>query len=376
MTAATPRTGQLARYFLELGTTGFGGPIALVARMHRDLVVDRAWITPDEYRDGLAVAQLAPGPLAAQLAMYIGWIGGGARGAALIGAAFILPSLIMVIALSLLYVRFGGMSWMTGAFYGVGAAVIGIIARGAYGLARKTLERDRLLWVIFLINTVMTVVMQAELFSLVAASGIVCVLLRSRPIPALQTPLLVAPLISIVAVDTALGINTQLLLFFAKASLVVFGSGLAVVPFLYGGVVQAHHWLTEQQFLDAVAVSMITPGPVVITVSFIGYLVSGPLGAAAAAIGMFVPVYLTVIIIAPYYGSLRAHEPVRQFVLGVTAAATGAIAGAAIILGQRAITDAPTALLALAVIAVPAMKLRVPEPLLICAAGIVGILLR
>jgi chromate transporter len=161
--------------------------------------------------------------------------------------------------------------------------------------------------------------------------------------------------------------------FFTEAGAFVFGSGLAIVPFLYGGVVQRYGWLTDRQFLDAVAVAMLTPGPVVITVAFIGYLVAGQVGAALAALGVFLPVYLFVVIPYPWFDRWSGNPQVRAFVDGVTAAATGAIAGACVVLARRAIVDVPTALVALAAFAI-AWRFRMPEPVLIAGAAAVGFL--
>jgi chromate transporter len=154
----------------------------------------------------------------------------------------------------------------------------------------------------------------------------------------------------------------------------VFGSGLAVVPFLYGGVVQGHHWLTEKQFVDAVAVAMITPGPVVITVAFIGYLVAGVAGSCAAALGIFLPVYLVVVLLAPSYKQWATNPQLNAFVRGVTAAATGAIAGAVIVLARRSVYDIPTLVIAIVSLAV-LFRWKVPEPALIAGAAIAGLLL-
>jgi chromate transporter len=169
------------------------------------------------------------------------------------------------------------------------------------------------------------------------------------------------------------GVLLDLLWFFTKAGAFVFGSGLAIVPFLYGGVVQEHHWLNDQQFLDAVAVAMITPGPVVITVAFIGYLVAGLCGAVAAGIGVFLPVYLFVVIPYPWFDKWSANSQVRAFVKGVTAAAAGAIAGACFVLGRRAVIDLPTAALAAGTLLLLS-RFKIPEPILIVAAGLIGIL--
>src|SRR5215216_4394458 len=284
---ARPAAGtlwQLTAYFLKLGTIGFGGPVALVGYMQRDLVERHHWIDDEEYKLGLALAQIMPGPLAAQLAMAIGYFAHGVLGATLVGLAFVLPSFLMVLALSMLYVAFGGLWWMQAVFYGVSAAVIGIIAIAAYKLARKVNGQDPLLWGIFAVLFVVTAVAQAELAEFFLVAGLLVLLvkapprwLRDRvPVFGVVPGILALPLLAAAAViGASSNVLWEILLFFTKAGAFVFGSGLAIVPFLYEGIVQGHHWLTEQQFLDAVAIAMITPGPVVITVAFIGYLVAG-----------------------------------------------------------------------------------------------------
>jgi len=374
-------------YFLRLGTFGFGGPIALAGYMQRDLVERRRWIAKRDYVQGLALAQLAPGPLAAQLAMYLGWVKAGVRGATLVSAAFILPSFLMVLALSAAYVRFGGIGWMQSVFYGVGAAVIAIIGRSAVKLIKLTLARDRLLWAVFAVSTIATAWTESEIVWLFLGSGVLVLLVRapprlSPPAPSalVLPPSLLGGLLSASAPAALTAASWPLLgrvaAYFAEAGSFVFGSGLAIVPFLHGGVVNQFHWLTERQFLDAVAVAMITPGPVVITVAFIGYLVAGPAGALAAAIGVFLPCYLFVIIPAPYFRRFADDRRVKAFVDGVTAAATGAIAGAAFVLGRRALIDLPAVLIALATWFVFSRFKKLPEPLVIAAAGLVGLILR
>jgi chromate transporter len=374
-------------YFLRLGTLGFGGPIALAGYMQRDLVERRRWISKEDYLQGLALAQLAPGPLAAQLAMYLGWVKARVRGATLVSAAFILPSFLMVMALSAFYVRYDGLPWMQRAFYGIGAAVITIIARSALKLVKMTLARDRVLWLVFLVSAVTTAWTETEIVWLFLASGVVVLLVRAPPkvsasaAAALVGPGAVSALLATVPSAAVLSAPSwpllgRLALYFAEAGACVFGSGLAIVPFLHGGVVNQYHWLTERQFLDAVAVAMITPGPVVITVAFIGYLVAGPFGATAAAVGVFLPCYLFVIIPAPYFRRFSGNCRVKAFVDGVSAAATGAIAGAAFVLGRRALTDIPAVALALATWFVFSRFKKVPEPLVIIAAGALGLILR
>jgi len=359
-------------YFLWLGTVGFGGPIALAGHMQQDLVDERGWISKADYLEGLALAQLAPGPLAAQLAIYLGYLRAGILGATAVGIAFVLPSFLMVLALSAAYVRFGGLSWMQGMFYGIGAAVIGIIARSAFKLTKLTLGKDRLLWGIFVILAVSTAWTSREIIWLFLLSGVVVVMIKAPPsLAPARTMLPGFFALGVAGTDNQL---LQIFLYFAKAGLFVFGSGLAVVPFLYGGAVQEHHWITDHQFLDAVAVAMITPGPVVITVAFIGYLVAGVPGAVAAALGIFLPLYLVVVLLAPSYKRWAKNPQLNAFVRGVTAAATGAIAGAVIVLARRSVYDVPTLLICGISLAV-LFRWKVPEPLLIACAAVAGLVL-
>lgn len=361
MADAEPSLAAFVAYFLRLGTFGFGGPIALAGYMQRDLVEERQWVTKDEYVKGLALAQLAPGPLAAQLAIYLGWTRAGVLGATLVGLAFVLPSFLMVIAISVAYVRFGGLAWMRSAFYGIGAAVIAIILRSAVKLVRMTVGDDVLLWAILAVNAVATAMFETEAVSLIVGCGVATLLVQVGKVRARGTLSLAPP--------------AALFWFFTKAGAVVFGSGLAIVPFLYGGVVREHGWLTDQQFIDAVAVAMITPGPVVITVAFIGYLAHGFDGAALAALGVFLPCWLFVVIPAPFYSRFSGNPQLKAFVRGVTAAATGAIGGAVFVLAHRAIVDIPTVLIFAATLACVVWLKRVPEPVLILIVGVASILL-
>jgi chromate transporter len=375
-----PGRWAFSAYFLRLGATGFGGPIALAGAMRQDLVERRRWTSRQDYLDGLALAQLAPGPLAAQLAMYLGYVHGGVTGATLVGTAFVAPSLVLVWLLSMAYVRYGGLPWMQALFYGMGAAVIGVIVRSAAGLARSTLGRDPLSWSIFVVLALATAWTGREDVWLVLAAGVAALAAqRRRPdtVPAVSTLVVAAP--SAAAAAAAASVvpvsALQLFWFFMKAGAFVFGSGLAIVPFLHGEVVQGRGWLDERQFLDAVAVAMITPGPVVITVAFIGYLLAGTPGLLASALGVFLPVYVFVVLPAPWFRRHAAHPALKAFVQGVTAAATGAIAGAAFVLARRAIVDPWTAALALGTLAVLS-RFRLSPLVPIGAAAAVGLWLR
>jgi len=372
--------GDLALYFLRLGTLGFGGPIALAGHMQKDLVDECHWFSKEDYLEGLAFSQLSPGPLAAQLAMYLGWLRAGTLGATTIGIAFILPSFLMVLALAALYVHFGSLSWIQGMFYGIGAAVIAIIVRSAIKLVRTTVGKDWLLWTIFAVLAIATAWTESEIVWLFVLCGLIAMLVKAPPArPVRATPLMllggINPLLSGIHGVAAVATVGALFLFFLKAGAFVFGSGLAIVPFLYGGVVVKFHWLTERQFVDAVAVAMITPGPVVITAGFIGYLVAGPLGALAAAWAVFAPPYFIVLFGAPYYRRFAQNRQVKAFVQGVTAAAVGAIAGAAYILARRSLIDVPTVTIGLVTLGILMLTKKVPEPVVILAAGAVGVLL-
>ena len=378
---------ELVRYFLKLGTIGFGGPAALVGFMRRDLVEERQLVDESTYNLSIALAQIMPGPLAAQTAMAIGYFRGGVLGATLVGAAFILPSFLMVVALGAVHVAFGGMSWMQAMFYGVGPAVIAIITVAAHRLARGTNKRDLLLWTVFVVMFAVTAWTGTELAPLFIVAGLVVLLGRAWPgyVRALIFSIAgVAAVLLIAGVEYALDVShdatgrqpllLQMLVFFTKAGSFVFGSGLAIVPFLEQGVVHDFGWLDEQRFLDAVAVALITPGPVVITVAFIGYLVAGLAGATVAAIGIFLPVYFFTIVPAPWFRRHRNDLQLRAFAAGATAAASGAIAGAVLVLAGRAIVDGPTAMIAgLSLILM--VRLRVAEPLVAIGAGAAGLLL-
>lgn len=372
------RLAQIVRYFLYLGAAGFGGPVALVEYMHRDLVERRQWITEDEYREGLALANISPGPLAAQLAIYLGYVHYSFLGATLVAIAFVLPSFLIVVAVGWAYVGFGGLPWMQAVFYGVGAAIIGIIAWSAYRLTRKTIASDPLLWTIFAAMAAITAITETERIELFPVAGLAVWVARSprlRRRSGTTTALLVPLPLALQASGDSSGLG-EIFWFFLKAGAFVFGSGLAIVPFLYGGVVNGFGWLDAQQFLDAVAVAMITPGPVVITTGFIGYLVAGLPGAIVAAVATFLPAYLLTVLPAPYFRKYGSRPAVAAIVDGVTAAAIGAIAGAVIVLGRRAIFDLPTALLALtALLVLWKSPRRIPEPLIVTIAALAGLII-
>lgn len=380
ISSAAPRSytlWQLIAYFLRLGALGFGGPVALAGYMDRDLVERRQWFTEADYKEGLALAQLAPGPLAAQLAIYLGFVHYSFLGATLVGLAFVLPSFLMVIGLGWAYTHFGGLGWMQAVFYGVSSAVIGIIAISTWKLSTKNIGKDKLQWAIFAVAAAVTIITQSEELWLFLGAGVLVWLLRAPPKFIKPSSTLHSSAIPLLAL---LGLSNvdwtrlwQITKYFFYSGSFVFGSGLAIVPFLYSGVVKEYGWLTDHQFLDAVAVAMITPGPVVVTTGFIGFLVADFWGAVAAALATFLPCYLLTVLPAPYFKKYGKKPGIVAFVDGVTAAAIGSLAGAVVVIGVRSIKDVPTALLALGTAALLWKFKKLPEPIVVAAAALIGL---
>jgi len=370
---------RLVAYYLRLGAIGFGGPVALCGQMERELVQDRKWVTKDEMREGIAVCQSLPGPLAIQVGIFISYLRGGFWGAWAGGWAFILPNFVIVSALGALYVHLGGLSWVTAIFYGVGPAVIALILHSCYRLAKLGME-DAIQWAIAVVAFAVTVVLQTEVALLFVGAGIAGILyygslLRGRRAP--STPMLaLVPLVAGAPAAAAPGAGGatlgKLLVFFLKAGSLTFGSGLVIVPFLETGLVHTTGWLDERQFLVAVAMGMLSPGPVVITATFVGYLVAGFWGSVVATVGIFLPSFLLVLIVAPILVRHRANPNVQGFVKGAYAAAIGTILGACVLLGKIAVGDWLTAVVGLACLGV-LFRWKVSNPLLIAATALIGL---
>jgi chromate transporter len=367
--------GEVTIYFLRLGLLGFGGPVALVGQMERELVADRGWLSKEQMREAIAICQSLPGPLAIQVGIYIAYLRCGFWGAWAGGWAFILPNFVIVAALGALYVYLGDLQPVTAIFYGVSPAVIALILHSCYRLAKLGMD-DPVQWAIAGVCFVVTVILQAEVALLFIGAGIVGILhygniFRRHPPVILQVSAApVAAQLVPAASGSTLG---KLLLFFLKAGSLTFGSGLVIVPFLEQGLVQQYGWLDERQFLIAVAVGMISPGPVVITATFVGYLVAGFWGSLVSTIGIFLPSFILVLVAAPLLAKYRTNPNVQGFVKGAYAAAIGTILGACILLGRIAIGDWLTALIGLASLAA-LFRWKVNNPLLIAATAIVGLI--
>jgi chromate transporter len=383
-----PGFGAVLRYFLRLGTLGFGGPIAVVGYMQRDLVEQRGWIGKQDFLDGVALGQTMPGPLAAQVAMWVGYLRRGPLGAVATALAFIAPSFLMVTAVAAAYVHYAGLSAVQSLFYGIAPAVMAIIAIAAYRLVKLTDGKDWRAWAISAVVFTVTALTGQEPIYLIVAAGLLMILLDARPTTwswprrrittdqaTRSRGIAPWPLAAPWAVAASGGTVLSLGLFFLKTGALVFGSGLAIVPLLRDGVVTQHHWLTQTQFLDAVAMGLITPGPVVITAAFIGYLVGGPAGALIATLAIFTPIYLGVVVPGRWFVRHRDNKQVKAFVTGATAAAGGALSGAVVVLTRQAVTDYTTAAIAVVTLGL-LWRFKIQEPFIVVAAGTLGLLLR
>jgi chromate transporter len=373
-----PRIRDLVGYFLRLGTFGFGGPVALCGLMEKDLVQERGWLTKQEMRDAIAVSQSLPGPLAIQVGIFAAYLRGGFWGAWAGGWAFILPNFLIVAALGALYVHFGGLPWMTAIFYGVSPAVIALILHSCWRLSKLGME-DLLQWVIATVCFVVTIVFQAELAILFIGAGIIGILYYGNVIRRPKRPPSAAAMALIPlaagATKTAAYSSTlsQLFVFFFKAGCLTFGSGLVIVPFLEKGLVQQTGWLNGREFLFAVAVGMLSPGPVVITATFVGYLVGGFWGSLVATIGIFLPSFLLILFVAPILIRHRENPNVQGFIKGAYGAAIGTILGACVLLSKIAIGDWLTVLIAICSLVV-LFRWKVSYPLLVGVTAVIGLI--
>jgi chromate transporter len=367
--------GEVVKYFLRLGLLGFGGPVALVGQMERELVSDKKWMTKEQMREAVAICQTMPGPLAIQVGIYISYLRAGFWGAWAGGWAFILPNFVIVAALGALYVYLGDLKPVTGIFYGVGPAVIALILHSCYRLAKLGME-DWPQWVVAGVCLVITVVLQAEVALLFIGAGIAGILyygdlFKKKPPVALEV--MAVPLLAQLAPMASSSGLAKLGLFFLKAGSLTFGSGLVIVPFLEQGLVKEFGWLDERQFLIAVAIGMISPGPVVITATFVGFLVAGFWGSVVSTVGIFLPSFLFVLIVAPLLVRYRDNPNVQGFVKGAYGAAIGTILGACILLGRIAVGDWLTALIGIVSLAV-LFRWKVSNPLLIAVTAAIGLI--
>jgi chromate transporter len=382
-----PSIWTLARYFLRLGALGFGGPVALANAMRRDLVEERRWLSDGEYDDGLAIAAACPGPLAYQLGVYCGYIRHGAAGGLAAAAAFALAPYLLVTATAWGYVRLGDAWQIRALFYGIAPVVVSLILKACWNLGQKTLRRDWLAWLFCALSCVITVIVERELTVLFLVAGALGTVLFAPPaagpaasLPAAATPNPAPPAAKLPALAPAAAVaggisalTAKIFWFFFKTGMLVFGSGLVIVPFLKTYIVDQYHWLDNRQFLDSVAIGMISPGPVVITATFVGFLLDGWAGATAATIGMFAPAVLLTVLATPLLLRYGRSRRLRGFIRGITVTVVGVLVGTTFLVGKTAITDWPTAAVAVLTLAALFLWKRLPEPLLVALGGVLGI---
>jgi chromate transporter len=382
---ARPSVTDIGLYFLRLGSLGFGGPVALANYMRVDLTEKRHWLTPQEYDEGLAIATACPGPLAYQLGIYCGYVQQGLFGAFTAAVAFGLAPFVIVVTAGYCYVKYANAWEVRALFYGVGPVVVALIVKACWNLAQKTIRTDTLAWVIASAACAITLVVQKELTVIFLAAGLLGVFVfakaaaspigaeASSPAKSVTTPA-VAPVFGLLALGANSAMTLKLFLFFFRTGLLVFGSGLVIVPFLKTYVVDQYHWLNQTQFLDSVAIGMMTPGPVVITATFVGYLLSGFGGAVAATIGIFSPSLLFTVIGTPLLRRYRSNARLQGFVRGVTTAVVGVLVGTSYLVGKTAIGDALTIAIGLAALATALYAKKIPDPVLIASGAAIGLI--
>lgn len=369
---------QMSGYFLRLGALGFGGPVVLAYHMREDLVEKRGWLTAAEYEDGLALATACPGPLAYQLGVYCGFIRFRIPGALTVAAAFALAPFLIVTAAAALYVRFAAAWEVKAVFYGVAPVIVALILKACWQLGRKTLKTRRLAWLFAMVATLITLAFRQELISLFVIAGLLGCLVFAGPrtsTPGPSPKIMSSMPVGWLALPGAWLSSTtgKLFVFFFKTGFLVFGSGLVIAPFLKVYVVDQYHWLTNRQFIDAVAIGMITPGPVVITATFVGYLLNGFQGGLAATAGMFAPSVLLTIVAAPLLKRYRSNRYLQGFLQGIISAVVGALFGTGILIATAAIGDLLTGVIALGSLAVILKWPKLPEVSIVSVGALLGL---
>jgi chromate transporter len=375
-TPATPSSMQLVAYFLRLGATGFGGPAALADRMRADLVDARQWLSPQEFALGLAIAAACPGPLAYQLAVYCGFIRHGLAGAFGVGVAFAAVPFALVVAAAAAYDVWSADPYARAVFSGAAPVVTVLIARACWGLGRRTLHHAAVSWILCGAGAAITSISGREplwLFLLAAVAGALWLVpATAASQPAKQRvesgPTLLGAT-ALVSGSTSAGLFG----FFFKTGCLVFGSGLVIVPVLKTTLVDERGWLTSQQFLDSVTIGLISPGPVVITATFVGYIVDRFAGALAATAGMFLPAILVTVIATPWFVRNQHRPSLTGAVRGVTATVVGVLAGTIPIVAVAAVPDM-AALVILMVAALAAWRYSPADPLLVAGGASLGLL--
>lgn len=367
----------LFSYFFRLSWTAFGGPLAYISMMEDDCVEKRKWLSKDEFAEMLGITNMLPGPNATEMAIHIGYVQGGKLGGILSGLGFTTPSLVIMLVLSWLYFQYSAMPSVSGFFYGINPVVVAIILVTVLRLGKSSIT-DWKLVCIFLATVLATYFTAINEAIILFAAGVVGVFLYSPALKkATSVTLLLIPFSLPIMAITFEGLPVMVLLFleFLKASLLMFGTGLVIIPLIGPDVVDVFHWMSYKEFFDGVTLGQVTPGPVMKTAVFVGYKVAGIWGATVAFSGIFLPPFIIVILLAPYYRQMRRNPWLQGFLKGVKAGAVGAILAVVGSLAQTAFPDLLAAAIA-AVSLVAMLRFKVNVSLLVIAAGALGVLMR
>lgn len=386
----TSRT-DLFRYFFRLAWVGFGGPLAHISMMEHDVVEKKKWMSQEEFTGILGMTNMLPGPNSTELAIHIGHAMGGRIGGIISGIAFTLPGFFIMLALSYLYFELGGIPSVSGIFYGVNPVVIVIIAITAIRLGRGSAKDYKSIGIAAAVFAAILLTEVNEAIVLLAAGAVGLLLYPPRksgsgsnpssslppsgfrPPPSNMTPVFIAlPIFALVYSLSAIPVELQLFLEFLKAGALLFGSGLVIVPLIGADVVESFGWMSYSQFFDGVTLGQVTPGPVVKTAAFVGYSVGGVLGAGIATLGVFLPPFAIVTILAPVFKKVKSNAWLQSFLKGVRPGAVGAILAVAVTLGQTALIDVWTIVIAAAAL-IALTKFKLSIPLTVVVAAVVGV---
>lgn len=371
---------ELAKYFLILGATGFGGPLAIIEKIRYDLVLKKNWMQMDEFKNLFGYAQVAPGPLAFQVAVYFGYYRKGFWGAIAAGFGLVFPSFLLVLIFSVFYKEFRDMNYIRYALYGLSPVIIAIIAKSGLNLSKTIFQKDIFMYVVFFLSIFLTIAVKIQIIYIVLAFAIVSLIyhsvLKKIKRNSLKSIIGFIPLFlynsllsfanfaynfaylcvkrfNLFLLSPLLPANLiTMALLFLKVGSLTYGSGFVIVGVLKQEVVDNLQWLTSKEFIDGIAFGQITPGPVVITSTFIGYMTSGVIGSIVSTVCIFLPTFIFVLILAQKIHKFKDNFYLQSLIKGANAAALGAIISTAFILSRDALIDVPTVVLFLVSLAV------------------------
>jgi chromate transporter len=369
------RLTELAIVFLRLGTIAFGGPAAHIAMMDNEVVNHRQWISREKLLDLLGITNLIPGPNSTELAIHIGYERAGWRGLLVAGSCFILPAMLIVWALAAIYARYQTVPQVEWLLYGIKPVIIAIVLQALWNLGKKA-AKDLPTIIAGVAAIAAYFAGLNEILVLILLGGAVMLVknwqTRRHINGAFLFPIsgILAQVGSTAAVTSVSWISV--FVFFLKIGCVLYGSGYVLLAFLQRDLVERNHWLTSQQLLDAVAIGQFTPGPVFTTATFIGYLLAGNAGAIAGTIGIFLPAFVLILIVNPWVPKLRQSPWASGFLDGVNAVSLGFMAAVTYTLGQAALVDWVTILLAI-LSAIAVFRFKINSAWLVLAGGFIGL---